>query len=273
MRRLTSQIPPKEEEMFRNMIRRLNTIVKVAEELDVRIMIDAEQTYFQPAITRITLEMMRKFNTKKAIVFNTYQCYLKQTFDEVCTDLEQANRQNFYFGAKLVRGAYMEQERERAQALGYDDPINPNYEATTEMYHKTLTECLRRIKKIKDSGQDPKKIAIMVASHNEDTVRFAIDKMNDIGIGPEDKVICFGQLLGMCDNITFPLGQSGYSAYKYVPYGPVKEVLPYLSRRAQENKGVLKKIKKEKALLMSEITRRLKKGQLFYTPKGDYVPI
>ena len=207
MRRLTSQIPPKEEEMFRNMIRRLNTLVKIAEELDVRIMIDAEQTYFQPAITRITLEMMRKYNTKKAIVFNTYQCYLKQTFDEVCTDLEQANRQNFYFGAKLVRGAYMEQERERANALGYEDPVNPTYEATTEMYHKTLTECLRRIKKIKDNNLDPQKIAIMVASHNEDTVRFAIDKMKEIGIEPQDKVICFGQLLGMCDNITFPLGQ------------------------------------------------------------------
>jgi proline dehydrogenase len=211
---------------------------------------------------------------------------------QVCTDLEQASRQNFYFGAKLVRGAYMEQERARAEALGYEDPINPNYEATTEMYHKTLTECLRRIKKLKDGGIDPKKIAIMVASHNEDTVRFAIEKMNEIGISPEDKVICFGQLLGMCDYITMPLGehefnlicfntntrlssigQGGYSAYKYVPYGPVKEVLPYLSRRALENKGVLKKIQKEKRLLKSEIMRRLARGQLFYKPKGDYVPI
>ncbi|XP_055695182.1 proline dehydrogenase 1, mitochondrial isoform X2 [Lutzomyia longipalpis] len=273
MRRLISQIPPKEEEMFRNMIRRVNTIVKTAEELDVRIMIDAEQTYFQPAISRITLEMMRQYNTKKAIVFNTYQCYLKDAFQEVTTDLEQAKRQNFYFGAKLVRGAYIEQERARAAALGYPDPTNPNFEATTEMYHKTLTECLRRIRKLKESGDDAKKIGIMVASHNEDTVRFAIEKMNEIGILPEDKVICFGQLLGMCDYITFPLGQSGYSAYKYIPYGPVKEVLPYLSRRAQENKGVLKKIQKEKQLLRAEIVRRLFRGKLFYTPKGNYVPI
>lgn len=139
--------------MFRNMIRRLNTIVKAAEELDVRIMIDAEQTYFQPAISRITLEMMRKFNKEKAIVFNTYQCYLSETFNEVVTDLEQAKRQNFYFGAKLVRGAYIEQERARAASLGYPDPTNPSYEATTDMYHRTLTECLRRIK-VRDGANE-----------------------------------------------------------------------------------------------------------------------
>nr|XP_008196158.1 PREDICTED: proline dehydrogenase 1, mitochondrial isoform X3 [Tribolium castaneum] len=272
MSRLITQLSPKEEEMFRNMIRRMNTIVKAAQDMDVRIMVDAEQTYFQPAITRITLEFMRKYNKDKAIVFNTYQCYLRNAFDEVTTDMEQAKRQNFYFGAKLVRGAYLEQERARAAALGYPDPTNPNFEATSDMYHKTLTECLRRIKAFKDLGEE-KKIAIMVASHNEDTVRFAIQKMKEFGIEPEDKVICFGQLLAMCDYITFPLGQSGYSAYKYIPYGPVNEVLPYLSRRAHENKGVLKKIKKEKRLLGSEILRRVATGQWWYTPKGDYTPV
>ncbi|KAK9304664.1 hypothetical protein QLX08_004080 [Tetragonisca angustula] len=273
MVRLMSQLTSKEEEMFRNMIRRLNNIVSVADKLDVRIMIDAEQTYFQPAISRLTLEMMRKYNTRKAVVFNTYQTYLQEAFNEVKTDLEQAERQNFYFGAKLVRGAYIEQERARAAAMGYPDPTNPTYEATTDSYHRTLMECLRRMKQYKDKGEDPKKIGIMVASHNEDTVRFAIEKMKEIGISPEDKVICFGQLLGMCDYITFPLGQSGYSAYKYIPYGPVKEVLPYLSRRAQENRGILKKIKKEKRLLLAEILRRLASGQIFYKPKGNYTPV
>ncbi|EFN64404.1 Proline oxidase, mitochondrial [Camponotus floridanus] len=272
MVRLMSQLTSKEEEMFRNMIRRLNNIVTVADNLDVRIMIDAEQTYFQPAISRLTLEMMRKYNTKKAVVFNTYQTYLQEAYNEVKTDLEQAERQNFYFGAKLVRGAYIEQAS-RAAAMGYPDPTNPTYEATTESYHRTLMECLRRMKQYKDKGLDPKKIGIMVASHNEDTVRFAIEKMKEIGISPEDKVICFGQLLGMCDYITFPLGQSGYSAYKYIPYGPVKEVLPYLSRRAQENRGILKKIKKEKRLLLNEITRRIVRGQIFYKPKGNYTPV
>ncbi|XP_014488822.1 PREDICTED: proline dehydrogenase 1, mitochondrial-like [Dinoponera quadriceps] len=175
MMRLISQLTSKEEEMFKNMIRRLNNIVTVADELDVRIMIDAEQTYFQPAISRLTLEMMRKYNVKKAVVFNTYQTYLQEAFNEVKTDLEQAERQNFYFAAKLVRGAYIEQ-RTRAAAMGYPDPTNPTYEATTESYHKTLMECLRRIKQYKDKGEDPKKIGIMVASHNEDTVCFAIEK-------------------------------------------------------------------------------------------------
>ncbi|KAK0088404.1 hypothetical protein PV326_004847, partial [Microctonus aethiopoides] len=229
MVKLMTQLTRKEEEMFRNMIRRLNNIVAIATKLNVRIMIDAEQTYFQPAISRLTLEMMRKYNTERT--------YLKDAYNEVKTDLEQAERQNFYFGAKIVRGAYIEQERARAAAMSYSDPTCANYEATTENYHKTLMECLRRMKQYKDKGEDPKKLAIMVASHNEDTVRFAIEKMKEIGISPEDKVICFGQLFAMCDYLTFPLGQSGYSAYKYIPYGPVKEVLPYLSRRAQENRG------------------------------------
>ncbi|KAK0080512.1 hypothetical protein PV325_013826, partial [Microctonus aethiopoides] len=272
MVKLMTQLTRKEEEMFRNMIRRLNNIVAIATKLNVRIMIDAEQTYFQPAISRLTLEMMRKYNTERAVVFNTYQTYLKDAYNEVKTDLEQAERQNFYFGAKIVRGAYIEQERARAAAMSYSDPTCANYEATTENYHKTLMECLRRMKQYKDKGEDPKKLAIMVASHNEDTVRFAIEKMKEIGISPEDKVICFGQLFAMCDYLTFPLGQSGYSAYKYIPYGPVKEVLPYLSRRAQENRGVLKKIKKEKQLLLTEVLRRFRTGQWFTTPKGNYTP-
>ncbi|XP_052126514.1 proline dehydrogenase 1, mitochondrial isoform X9 [Frankliniella occidentalis] len=272
MVRLLTQLSSKEEEMFRNMIRRINVLAQTAEDLDVRMMVDAEQTYFQPAISRITLEFMRKYNSKKALIFNTYQCYLKDTFNEVVTDLEQAKRQNFYFGAKLVRGAYLEQERARAAALGYNDPTCPSFEATSESYHTTLTECLRRIKDLKSKGK-PNMIGIMVASHNEDTVRYAIEKMKEIGISPEDKVLCFGQLLGMCDYITFPLGQSGYSAYKYIPYGPVNEVLPYLSRRAQENKGILKKIKKEKKLLLRELFFRISRGKFLYTPKGDYTPI
>ncbi|XP_039751751.1 proline dehydrogenase 1, mitochondrial [Pararge aegeria] len=268
MRRLISQISPKEEEMFRNMLRRLNNIIKIANDHDVRIMIDAEQTYFQPAISRICLEMMRRYNKNKFLVFNTYQTYLKNTYNEIVTDLEQAERQNFYWGAKLVRGAYIEQERARAAAMGYEDPTCESVEATTTSFHKCLKEILSRVK-----NEQKDRLGIMVASHNEDTVRYAIQLMKEHDIKPDAKVVCFGQLLGMCDHITFPLGQAGYSAYKYVPYGPVLEVLPYLSRRANENRGFLVKIKKEKGLILKEIIRRVFTGQVFYKPVGNYTPV
>lgn len=262
-----------EEEQFRNMVNRLHTIFKYAKEQNVRVMVDAEQSYFQPAIHRLTVEMMRTYNTTSAIVFNTQQCYLKKALKTVTLDLEQAHRQGFYYGAKLVRGAYMEQERARAALLGYKDPINADYEATSAMYHSVLDECLRRIKALKDAGDDPQRVGIMVASHNADTVRYGVKRMAELELDPQERVLCFAQLLGMCDQITFPLGQSGYSVYKYVPYGPVNEVLPYLSRRANENGGMLTKIAMEKSLLRKELLRRLMAGQIFYTPKGSYKPV
>jgi len=262
-----------EERQFRGMVNRLHTIFKYAKSQNVRVMIDAEQSYFQPAIHRLAIEMMRTYNTESAIVFNTYQCYLKKAHKTIVLDLEQAKRQNFYFGAKLVRGAYMEQERARAELLGYKDPINPTYEATSEMYHKVLDECLTRIHKLKTSGEDPQKIGIMVASHNENTVKYGVQRMKELNLDPQERVLCFAQLLGMCDQITFPLGQAGYSVYKYVPYGPVNEVLPYLSRRANENGSLLGKVQKERSLLRQELGRRIRTGQLFYKPSGTFVPV
>lgn len=275
--KLQNLVPPltqQEEEMCKNMMNRLHTIFKVATKLDVRVMVDAEQTYFQPAISRLTMEMMRKYNTEKAIVYNTYQCYLKKAYSYYTADLAQAKRQNFYFGAKLVRGAYMEQERERALAIGYDDPINPTLEDTAEMYHKCIEEGMRKIKLGREDGGEANrqrpKITLMAATHNEETVKFVINKMKEHGIKRSDRAISFGQLYGMCDQVSFPLGQSGYSVYKYVPYGPVTEVLPYLSRRAQENRGFVAKTQKEIKLLRKELLRRMLKGQFFYRPKGYY---
>ncbi|GFQ89963.1 proline dehydrogenase 1, mitochondrial [Trichonephila clavata] len=272
MEPIITALNPDEEEMFQNMMRRLHHIARNAREKDVRVMIDAEQSYFQPAINRITMEMMRKYNKKKAIIFNTYQCYLKEAYNNVILDLELARRQGFFFGAKLVRGAYMEQERIRALEVGYEDPINPTYEATSEMYHKTLSEMLRQIVEDIQAGNE-KRIGVMVATHNEDTIRFTVKKMEELGIKPEHKVVCFGQLLGMCDQVSFLLGQAGYSVYKYVPYGPIDEVIPYLSRRALENHSLLTKVDKELRLLRKELFRRVARGQFFYKPKGNYLPI
>lgn len=258
---LIHRLPLHTEYEMKNMLHRINKIAEYAVERDVRVMVDAEQSYFQPAINRLTMEMMKKFNKEKAIIFNTYQCYLKAAHKNIRLDLDTAMRHDVFFGAKLVRGAYMEQERERAATIGYEDPINPSFEATTAMYNKVLREVMMQIQ-MSEKGR----ISVMVASHNEDTVRYTVEKMKEFGIKPDDRVLCFGQLLGMCDQISFPLGQAGYSVYKYVPYGPVEEVMPYLSRRTQENRGILKKVKKEKNLLRSEIFRRVRTGQLRYDP-------
>ncbi|XP_029510513.1 proline dehydrogenase 1, mitochondrial-like isoform X1 [Oncorhynchus nerka] len=248
-----------EEKQMKRMLQRVDVLAKHAVDNGVRLMVDAEQTYFQPAISRLTLEMQRIFNREKPIIFNTYQCYLKEAYDNVSVDVELSRREGWYFGAKLVRGAYMYQERSRAEEIGYEDPINPDYEATNRMYHKCLEFVLEEI-------DHNRKANVMVASHNEDTVKFTLGKMNEMGLSPTEKKVYFGQLLGMCDQISFPLGQAGFPVYKYVPYGPVNEVIPYLSRRALENRGFMKGSQRERSLLWKELKRRMLNGQILYKP-------
>ncbi|XP_073334387.1 proline dehydrogenase 1, mitochondrial [Pagrus major] len=256
---LLNKFTAEEERQMKRMLQRVDVLAKHALENGVRLMVDAEQTYFQPAISRLTLEMQRKFNREKPIIFNTYQCYLKDAYDNVTVDIELSRREGWYFGAKLVRGAYMYQERDRAKEIGYEDPINPDYEATNRMYHRCLEYVMEEI-------EHSRKANIMVATHNEDTVKFTLEKMNEMGLSPTENKVYFGQLLGMCDQISFPLGQAGFPVYKYVPYGPVNEVIPYLSRRAQENRGFMKGSQRERSLLWKELKRRLLGGQIFYKP-------
>ncbi|XP_038229439.2 proline dehydrogenase 1, mitochondrial-like [Dermochelys coriacea] len=256
---LLSRFTEEEDLQMKRMLQRMDVLATRALELGVRLMVDAEQTYFQPAISRLTLEMQRKFNMEKAVIFNTFQCYLKEAYDNVTMDVELSRREGWHFGAKLVRGAYMEQEQARAAQVGYEDLLNPTYEETSEMYKRCLDYVLEEIKY-------SQKVSMMVASHNEDTVKFVLCRMAELGIHPSEKKVYFGQLLGMCDQITFPLGQAGYPVYKYVPYGPVNKVLPYLSRRALENRGFMKRAKRERQLLWSELKRRLITGSLFCNP-------
>ncbi|KAM5312527.1 proline dehydrogenase 1, mitochondrial [Glossophaga mutica] len=256
---LLSGFTEEEEQQTTRILQRMDVLAKKASEVGVRLMVDAEQTYFQPAISRLTLEMQRKFNVEKPLVFNTYQCYLRDAYDNVTLDVELARREGWCFGAKLVRGAYMAQERARAAEIGYEDPINPTYEATNAMYHRCLNYVLEELK-------HNAKAKVMVASHNEDTVRFTLRRMEELGLHPADCQVYFGQLLGMCDQISFPLGQAGFPVYKYMPYGPVMEVLPYLSRRALENSSVMKGAQRERRLLWQELKRRLRTGSLFHYP-------
>ncbi|KAM3867858.1 proline dehydrogenase 1, mitochondrial [Diretmus argenteus] len=256
---LLDQFTIEEEKQMKRMLQRMDILATHAQEHGVRLMVDAEQTYFQPAISRLTLEMQRLYNRKKPVIFNTYQCYLKGAYDNVTMDLELSRREGWRFAAKLVRGAYMYQERERAMEIGYEDPINPNYESTNMMYHRCLDYVLDEIASNRNAN-------VMVASHNEDTVKHTLRRMNELGLVPTKNKVYFGQLLGMCDQISFPLGQAGYPVYKYVPYGPVNEVIPYLSRRAQENRGFMKGALRERQLLWKELKRRLFSGEIFYRP-------
>ncbi|XP_012510435.1 PREDICTED: proline dehydrogenase 1, mitochondrial isoform X2 [Propithecus coquereli] len=196
---LLSRFTEEEELQMTRMLQRMDILARRAREVGVRLMVDAEQTYFQPAIGRLTLEMQRKFNVERPLVFGTYQCYLKDAYDNVTLDVELARREGWCFGAKLVRGAYMAQERARAAEIGYEDPINPTYEATNAMYHRCLDYVLEELK-------HSAKAVVMVASHNEDSVRFTLCRMEELGLHPADRQVYFGQLLGMCDHISFPLG-------------------------------------------------------------------
>ncbi|XP_024130684.1 proline dehydrogenase 1, mitochondrial [Oryzias melastigma] len=248
-----------EEKEMKRIMQRLDVLAKHAVENGVRLMVDAEQTYLQPAISKLTVDLQRLQNREKPVIFNTYQCYLKEAYDSMTADVQLSKREGWHFAAKLVRGAYMDQERERAAEIGYEDPINPDYEATSRMYHRCLDYLL-------DEIALNRRARVMVASHNEDTVKHTLRRMNTLGLLPRENLVYFGQLLGMCDQISFPLGQAGFAVYKYVPYGPVSEVMPYLSRRAQENRGFMKGVQKERELLWKELKRRLASGELLHRP-------
>ncbi|KAM4649092.1 proline dehydrogenase 1, mitochondrial isoform 5-T5 [Amazona ochrocephala] len=230
-----------------------NSLIDSRTKLSKLLLVPNMQTgQLEPLLSRFTeeedLQMKRMLQRMDVLA--------KEAYDNVTVDVELSHREGWHFGTKLVRGAYMDQERERAAQIGYEDPINPTYEKTNEMYHRCLDYILEEIK-------HSRKANVMVASHNEDTVKFTLRRMMELGIHPSEKKVYFGQLLGMCDQITFPLGQAGFPVYKYVPYGPVQEVLPYLSRRAQENRGFMERANRERDLLWREVKRRLLAGTFF----------
>ena len=239
----------KEElKLLDNMLGRVNTLAEAAVEKGVRLMIDAEHSYFQPAIDAVVTELQRRFNKNEPKVYNTYQCYLKDSHDRMLVDLERSRREGYKFGCKLVRGAYMVLERERAEDKGYPSPVWDTKEETHACYDGAVAMLLPWVK---NHGAE-----FMVATHNQRSVERTVAGMEAESLPPSAPVY-FGQLLGMADNLTYTLGAHGYGAYKYVPFGPIEEVMPYLIRRAQENSDVLGGIAKETNMLRSELRRRL----------------
>ena len=229
-------------------LKRVEELAHVAAGSQVRMMVDAETTYLQPAIDYIVLQMQRRFNKNGfPTVYNTYQAYLRDSGDRARVDLKRAKHEGFVLAAKVVRGAYMVQERQLAALGGYEDPIQPDIEATHKNYDAVVNMLL----------ENKQNTDFMVASHNEASVIRAVQRMAELGIDRSQGGVFFGQLLGMCDHITYTLASGGYSSYKYVPYGPIDEVLPYLIRRAEENSTMLSGAAKERRLIREELFRRL----------------
>lgn len=246
-----SVLDEEERALYKRMRERIDSLVELAQLLGVRLMIDAEHTYFQPAIDNITIDLAKRFNKSGSfpVVFSTYQMYLKDSRHRLFTDMDRAKKGNYRFAAKLVRGAYMVLERQHAKDHGLSDPINENIEVTHNNYNTGVREAIRRIA----AGDD---VEIMIASHNQGSVEVALEAMQENKLPPSAGVY-FGQLLGMSDHLTFSLGDKGYKAYKYVPYGKVNEVMPYLIRRAQENSDALSGAKLELTMTKSELWRRI----------------
>ncbi|KAM8837916.1 hydroxyproline dehydrogenase isoform 2-T3 [Spinachia spinachia] len=220
----------------------------------VRVLVDAEYTYMNPALSLVTMAMMKKFNQDGVWIWNTYQCYLKESRSLLLEALRRSSDEGFGLGVKLVRGAYMDKERKLAGEEGRPDPVHRCWEDTNDSYNGSLDVMLEAI------SQKPERFRIIVATHNEDSVRRAARRMEELGMDNDGGSVCFGQLLGMCDHVSLTLAKEGYAVYKSVPYGSVEDTLPYLVRRAQENQTVLQGIRKERDLLRRELYRRLGLG-------------
>lgn len=240
------ELSTSEKEEFERVRNRINTICETAYSVDVPIFIDAEETWIQDVIDDLALEMMRKFNTDKAVVYNTAQLYRWDRIEYLKELLSIAVKENFYIGMKLVRGAYIEKERERAEEMGYKDPMQKDKASTDKDFNLALKFCVENIDRI----------STCCGSHNEDSSSYLTELMKENNIPIDDDRIYFAQLLGMSDHISMNLSAANYNVAKYVPYGPVKDVTPYLIRRAQENTSVAGQTSRELSLILKEKARR-----------------
>lgn len=229
---------------------RVDAICKRAADGGTYVLIDAEESWIQDAIDALALEMIRAYNSERVVVFNTYQLYRHDRLDALRTDLDSAREGGFHLGAKLVRGAYMEKERDRAEEKGYATPIQPDKASTDRDFDAALALSAERIDHM----------AVCVGTHNEASSARMTELMAEHGIDKADPRVYFAQLLGMSDHISFNLAAQGYNVAKYVPYGPLREVVPYLIRRAEENTSVAGQTGRELQLIQDERARRQGQG-------------
>lgn len=235
-----------EKSEFQRIIDRVDAIFKRGFELNVPILIDAEETWIQPVLDNLVIEMMRKYNKEKAIVQNTYQMYRTDSIERLMHHHKIALDEGFKFGLKIVRGAYMEKERARAAAMGYPSPIQPDKASTDRDFNKIIHYFVENIDTID----------FMVATHNEESTQLLASLIDSKGLERNHPSIYFSQLYGMSDNLTYNLAANGFNVVKYVPYGEVKTMMPYLFRRAEENSSVKGQTSRELKLIEQEIRRR-----------------
>jgi proline dehydrogenase len=246
--RLRSGVHDHEEEMEEwNRVReRMYRICEVAREKGIGVMLDAEETWIQDPIDRLAMELMEEFNTEKSVVYNTIQLYRHDRLDFLKLSHRIAKQKGFILSEKLVRGAYMEKERARAAEYGYQSPIQPDKESTDRDYDAAVTYCIDNMEEI----------AMCLGSHNEKSNQLAAELLQEKGITHNHPHAHFSQLYGMSDHITFNLAKEDFNVSKYLPFGPMKDVIPYLMRRAQENSSVSGASGKELLLIKKEMERR-----------------
>lgn len=248
LEKLQAQTALTEEEKseWQRVQERVNAICKKAAEKNVKVLIDAEESWIQDPIDTVTDNMMALYNKETAIVYNTFQLYLHSRLPFLKKSLEKAQANNYMLGAKLVRGAYMEKERARAVEKNYPSPVQANKQNTDKDYNEAVDFCIEHLQHLH----------LFIGTHNEKSCLLAAEKMMAKSIDTKEPNIYFSQLFGMSDNISFNLAQQGFQVAKYLPYGPVKDVMPYLMRRAQENTSVAGQTGRELSLINTELKRR-----------------
>lgn len=234
-----------EKEEWKRVVARYHKVCNLAKKKDVPVLIDAEESWMQDAADWLIEDLMEMYNTEKAIIFNTLQMYRHDRLDYLKYLKKKADEKGFYIGMKVVRGAYMEKERERAEEMGYPSPICKDKRATDENFDAAITYMMEQ-----------SKMALFAGTHNENSSYLLIELADKYGIHKDDMRLWFGQLFGMSDHISYNLANEGYNVAKYLPFGPVRDVMPYLIRRAEENTSVAGQTSRELSLLQQERKRR-----------------
>lgn len=231
---------------YKNVLKRIDAICYTASQRGVCVLVDAEESWIQDSIDHLVNLMMKRYNQEKVVVYNTFQLYRKDRLQYLFDSFNRAQKEGYILGAKLVRGAYMDKERERAAEKGHPSPIHPNKAATDDAYNTAVRFCV----------DNYEKMASCNASHNVESNLLQAELIAQRNIPHNHPHLFFSQLYGMSDNLTYNLAKTGYNAAKYLPYGPVREVVPYLIRRAQENASVTGDMSREYQLVHQEMLRR-----------------